>query len=305
MKMQNLVKSLVLIVLLIMLFAITSCTYTAEKEHTVDIEPPFETVPENTKKSEHIEGDSERILVRFYEKTYFEIMESSVGRLLEDTYQWFERGYGIKVRNVWYEENKICIDFDSASIAERTTYYSKEDIDFIDTSTELFVKTLSSYPDVEEIEFLIDGKRGVFGNQSVYPAFKPNSNPVDWDTAEVKFYLHPSRNDPTYQDESIWEYKTEYITYANLVVDTIRYMKVHNEIEVINIWYENTRLFVDLDAGEYRSLDAGSSAAWEETQILVRTFSSYPGVEEIEFLINSEKNCGGSHFRFDVVYLVY
>lgn len=255
-----------------------------------------------------ITDGSEILSLKFYIKNSYDSMhyvpeESSIDHLLEDSIRLFDWYYHVSVINLWYEGNKIYVDFDSSSINKLAIYYSTwSDIDFMEIFADMCMETLSTYPHVEEIELLIDGEKGCFDNQSVNCTFEFN-NSSDWDTACVRFYF-ASAKDPIDSSAHLLGYKTEQISHAKLLDDTIRYMGLHNGIKIINIWYEKTKLFVDLDFEEFYRMNNGISAGQEITQILVKTFSSYPGVEEIEFLLGGERNFVADHFSFDRVFAV-
>jgi spore germination protein GerM len=259
---------------------------------------------ENLLDIDNITGtNSENIFLNYYyidsNTANYSLIKSSTEHLLEDTIALFDECFHLKIIDIWYDGNKICVDLDSSRIGELDAFLADFSIE-IDT-TDMVIKTLSSYPNVEEIEIFIDGKRGCFGNQAVYKAFKLKDYRVEWETADVNFY---SVVDDLYSDDAEWEYKTERISYASLLDDTKKYMKLHNNIKVINIWYENTRLFVDIDTNEAMRLDAGTHAAIVGITKLVKTFSSYPGVEEIEFLMGGERKAMGEHYNFDLVFVV-
>ncbi|MCL1976448.1 MAG: hypothetical protein FWG61_09855 [Firmicutes bacterium] len=241
----------------------------------------------------------EIITLKFYIQgmhvAYYHTESSSLEHFMEDSILLFDQWFGIKIINLWHDGNRIYADLDSSSIEEEVVYYSSE----LDLEN-MIIKTLSSYPNTEEIEILIDGKKGKFGNQTVYSTYKPKNYHVDWETAIVKFYFGV---DDLYSDYAKWEYKNESISYANLLSDTKKYLELYCGITLTNIWYDNTKLIVDLDPSVYMILNAGSHAGIMDTGILVKTFSSYPGVEEIEFLIGGERNCWADHFSFDCVFV--
>ena len=68
----------------------------------------------------------------------------------------------------------------------------------------------------------------------------PNIEPLcenDSETIVLKFYIQNLYGIDPYDDITKWDYRTEQITYVNLLDDTMNYMKLHNGIDVINIWY--------------------------------------------------------------------
>ncbi|MCL2672029.1 MAG: GerMN domain-containing protein [Clostridiales bacterium] len=105
------------------------------------------------------------------------------------------------------------------------------------------------------------------------------------------------------QDED-YKHETVDLSKGNLSSDTIKFMQDINGIQINGIWYENNKICVDLNANEFRKLDAGSYAGIIQTNLLVKTFSSYPNVEEIEILIDGKQGQYGYHFNFDRVFRV-
>lgn len=248
--------------------------------------------------------NSETIFIKFYGRysnihyteEYYRIIESPYEHMVDFTIELFESYYSLKIIDFWYDGNKIYFNFDSGAkdiLADRG-----EDLIII------LIKTISSYPNVEEIELLIDGEKGCFGSQVTYSAFKTTGHSVDWDTTDVRFYFENGIDPFDFSSSvSFLDYETEQISYKGLLDDTVRYMLHYSGIKVIDIWYENTRLFVDLHEDEYYRLNNGTTAGIGTTQVLINTFSSYPGVEEIVFLIDGVRNCWADHFGFDVVFI--
>jgi len=121
-------------------------------------------------------------------------------------------------------------------------------------------------------------------------------------TVEVKFY-YLSQENPYFGIEDL-KFKTENISVANMSADTIKFMKKDSDVQINKIWYEGNRLCVDLNENERAKLDAGSTAGEIITNILLKTFSSYPNVKEIEILIDGERGSYGNHFNFEEVFKV-
>ena len=122
---------------------------------------------------------------------------------------------------------------------------------------------------------------------------KFNGQEMDTDIVEVKFYY--------FVQEEI-EFTTETISMANISDDTIKFMNKYSGIQIDKVWYEGSRICVDLNESERAKLDAGSFAGIMITSILIKTFSSYPDVKEIEFLIGGERGSFGNHFNFEEVF---
>ena len=120
-----------------------------------------------------------------------------------------------------------------------------------------------------------------------------NGLAIDSETTAIKCY---------YYDENEITYKIESINLNNSLDETIQLMYSYNKIRIEDIWYEGSKICVDLNPIERYEFDRGSTAGIIRTDILILTFSSFPGVEEIEFLIDGEKGCMGNHFSFDVIF---
>ena len=118
----------------------------------------------------------------------------------------------------------------------------------------------------------------------------------NWQTAAVDFYYRI--------DLDILTYQTATITREHLSSETVAYMKQYANFQLNSLWYEGTRLCVDINKEEEEPLDAGSSAGIFLTNMLLRTFASFPNVEEIVFLIDGVPNVEQNHFNFDRVFNV-
>jgi len=119
------------------------------------------------------------------------------------------------------------------------------------------------------------------------------------DTITVDFYYIVSEG--TWYK---WSYATETIPVSNISADTIRFMKEYCNIEIDSIWFDGCRIFVNLNERERARLDAGSTAGSVITETLIRTFSSYPNVMELEVLINGIFEEFGNHFNFRNIFIV-
>jgi len=75
-------------------------------------------------------------------------------------------------------------------------------------------------------------------------------------------------------------------------------------VEIDNIWYEGSKLCVDLSENMRPRLDAGSAAGASFYECVVRTFATYPNVETIEILLGGKKGESGNHFSFVSVFEV-
>ena len=82
--------------------------------------------------------------------------------------------------------------------------------------------------------------------------------------------------------------------------EAIRLMRKHTGIRVKDMWYEGDRLVVDLFPVESIIFNWGSTGGWARTLSLVRSFASFPGVEEIEVLVGGAGGVRADHFSFGI-----
>ncbi len=213
--------------------------------------------------------------------------------MLADTAKLMDEYNQIAINDLWYEGNKLCIDLD-ASVKQKmgSDCFSDEAL------KNLLARTFFSFPSVEEIELLVEGEKGYFGEKEVLTVPAEVASP-DWKTAAVRYYFYRGQS-----FEQEYAYSEKLITYADLVQDTIKNMNEYCGIKITAIWYEGNKICVDLDESEVYKLDAGSTAGWIETYVLLETFSSYPNVKEIEILIGGQKGMSGEHFSFNEVFVV-
>lgn len=132
---------------------------------------------------------------------------------------------------------------------------------------------------------------GLSSCNNVENSVKPTVN--DLETVSVKFYYFD-------KDDSIGDvtkYKINDISVENLSKETVEFMDLYNGIQINSVWYEGTKICVDLNPSEFLELDKGSSAGFIRKSILLKTFSSYPNVKEIEILVGGEKGCVGDLSR--------
>lgn len=252
-----------------------------------------ETVPSSM--STDIDS-SDLITVKFYcipdGIAWYYYEKISAQNMLEETNRYMKKYAHVIVSDIWYDEDKICVDLD-LSIKKRLGMDP-----FVDEAiTNMLVRTFSSYPRVEEVELLVGGQKGRFGGTEVFAVGSKQSFDPDWKTSEVRFYYDRG---PEFEYE--YGYQKEVISKAELIEDTKKYMLAYNGIKINNVWYDGQKICVDLDESETNKLDAGSAAGRIETYILLETFSSYPNVAQIEILIGGQKGRHGDHFYFDEVF---
>ena len=92
------------------------------------------------------------------------------------------------------------------------------------------------------------------------------------------------------------EYNTVSISRTHILADTIK--NLGTGIKLKNLFYEGTRLIVDLDPAMAEVMDWGSFGGQTYFNAILYTFASYPGVTEIKVLIDGAEDIEGSHFSF-------
>ena len=117
------------------------------------------------------------------------------------------------------------------------------------------------------------------------------------DTMEVKIYRF-------FDDDGVMacEYNTALISRANMLADTKKILLRYPVITLKDLFYEGTRLIVDLDPSMEEVLDWGSTGSLAYTSAILYTFASYPGVTEIKVTIDGAEDIEGSHFSFKGVF---
>lgn len=131
-----------------------------------------------------------------------------------------------------------------------------------------------------------------------------NKKLTNLETVTLKFYWYDWDNEVStdYYDERNYQNKTEVIQGENLLEETIRFMDLYSDIKIKNIWYEGTKVCVDLKAVEGYMFNAGSASGAIRTNILLLTFSGYPDAEEIEILVDGKRGYSADHFNFDKIF---
>ena len=136
-------------------------------------------------------------------------------------------------------------------------------------------------------------------NNTIEKEIINNSTINECEMFNVKFYY--------YQEQDLFSYDAtgyyiEAISLENLPIETKMLMEKYNGIKIDNIWYEGKRICVDLNINEINEFNKGSAAGAIRLSELLKTFSSFPNVNEIEILIAGEKGCIGDHFMFDQIF---
>ncbi|MCL2286161.1 MAG: GerMN domain-containing protein [Firmicutes bacterium] len=93
----------------------------------------------------------------------------------------------------------------------------------------------------------------------------------------------------------------EEISGKNLWVEFIRLMRCHTGIRIRDLWYDGTRLYVDLAPVEAIVFNWGSTGSAQRQSSLINTLSTFPNVTEIVILIDGEADVAADHFNFEGV----
>ncbi len=117
----------------------------------------------------------------------------------------------------------------------------------------------------------------------------------------VKFYNAGDLNE-YYEDGKLnyelMPYTDDTVSINNFADDMQEKMLKHSGIMIDDIWYEGTKLYVDLNIYEKYNFDRGSTASGSLHNNLFQTLYCLPEIEKIEVLLDGERNVYASHFSF-------
>ena len=142
--------------------------------------------------------------------------------------------------------------------------------------------------------------------------FKP-----DEDTITVRFSLARDEGRPIF-----YYYAEEELSRDTTIDEINRLMRLHTGQQVMDTWFcrdvchwwihaENwdtyscpnpSKLYINLYPVDLPFFDWGSTGSYIRGHQLVGTFFSFPGVEEIEVLVNGSAGAATSHFSFEHVF---
>ena len=126
------------------------------------------------------------------------------------------------------------------------------------------------------------------------------------ETAFIRFYYSCSIID--YNIEGIPEsflYNTEEIPVENFNEHFIRLMYEHTGISILDLWFDDSKVYVNLPKVEAEIFDmSGSTGASIRMNILNRTVASLPGITSFEILVDGQRGVSGWHFGFNYVAIV-
>ncbi|MCL2404158.1 MAG: hypothetical protein FWC92_01295 [Defluviitaleaceae bacterium] len=101
------------------------------------------------------------------------------------------------------------------------------------------------------------------------------------DAQSVTVQIHSACYATGYLTET---YHIEEIPGEMLWEETIRLKKLYSGIEILDFWYEDRRIIVDLKPNQWADFTMGTASFWLHARVVLLTFASFPDVDEIEIL---------------------
>ena len=106
-----------------------------------------------------------------------------------------------------------------------------------------------------------------------------------------------------YSYEDIWpepigEYAEQEIVPYNWQSQIIEHMRTHKDIRIINLWYEESRLVVDITPASAVPFNWGSFGGAVRSRALIDSLASMPNVTEVEILVGGQRGVSADHFSF-------
>ena len=126
------------------------------------------------------------------------------------------------------------------------------------------------------------------------------------ETVAVKFYYHCDETDP-YANliSEAFLYNTVEIPIDSLYEEFIRLMYEYTGVRILDFWFEDNKLYVDLHEDALNFFDGlGSTGGIMRTIVFENSLISLPSVNSFEVLVNGQRGVGGSHFDFGHVAIV-
>ena len=106
----------------------------------------------------------------------------------------------------------------------------------------------------------------------------------------MRFYRHSVLD--------VYEYFDEEIAYENWQEQVINHMLTHTGIRIADLWYEGTRLVVDLTPAGALPFNWGTTGSAMHGRSLRNSLATLPNVTEIETLVGGQRGVGTDHFQF-------
>jgi hypothetical protein len=111
----------------------------------------------------------------------------------------------------------------------------------------------------------------------------------------MRFFLHSEQN--------VYEYFDEEIAYQNWQEQVINHMLTHTGIRIAHLWYEESRVVVDLKPAGALPFNWGSHGSAMSGRSLIDSLATLPNITEIEILVGGQRGVSTEHFYFGVVRL--
>jgi len=121
---------------------------------------------------------------------------------------------------------------------------------------------------------------------------------TDLQIVSMSFYDNPT----AMWDDEAWVAHHEEILGEDLREEVIRLMYEHSRIQIWDLWIEGERLYVDITLASAILFNWGTTGGNIQVERLTRTFSTFPGISEIVFLIGGVDSPGGQHGIIDGIY---
>ena len=86
--------------------------------------------------------------------------------------------------------------------------------------------------------------------------------------------------------------------------DVIALMQEHGNIQISRLWYEGTRLFVDVKPASAVLFNWGSTGGTMRVATLIDSLASLPDVTEIHVMVGGQRGVAMDHFNFAHPFLV-
>lgn len=126
------------------------------------------------------------------------------------------------------------------------------------------------------------------------------------ETIALRFYYHDIELDPNLNSlPEAFLYNTEEIKAQNLREEFIRLMYEHTGISILDLWFEEDKLYVNLSQSSISFFDNfGTAVALRNLTIFEKSLLSIPGIAYIEVLVSGQYGFEGSYFSFGHVAIV-
>jgi len=129
---------------------------------------------------------------------------------------------------------------------------------------------------------------------------RKSHNLTDQDLINIRFYYLYGE---IVGADNIYHYRLEEIEGEYLREEFIRLMYVHTSIEVLDLWYEDDILYIDLAPMEWHRFNWGSTGSSQRMSVFLRALSSFPDVSEVRILVAGAKDVSTNHTSFCGIFI--